>query len=83
MNSPLPFLRIPPFPGARPRVGVAPALGPVSSDQAGTLALEIVRLRVGGAFWKAQPVLPPGRDVVLAPNTRQAASRMIADVEQA
>ena len=83
MNSPLPFLRIPPFPGARPRVGVAPALGPVTSDQAGTLALEIVRLRVGGAFWKAQPVLPPGRDVVLAPNTRQAASRMIADVEQA
>lgn len=64
---PLPFLRIPPFPGHR----AAPLARPghdVSADFDVTAVAGALRAaRVGGAFWAAQPDLPAGRDVVLAP----------------
>jgi capsular polysaccharide export protein len=61
-----PFLRIPPFPGAR-----AAALA-----QAGSCAVDgpelvglLRRERVGGRFWGPFAVLPPGCTAVLAPDS--------------
>jgi capsular polysaccharide export protein len=52
-----PFLRIPPFPGARvDRFSSAQLASLESAD----LADEIRRLRVGGTFWGARPELPEG-----------------------
>lgn len=64
---PEPFLRIPPFPGHR-----APPLswqegGPITEAEAASLAEALRRARVGGSFWAAQPGLPEGRDLLLAP----------------
>lgn len=74
----LPFLRVPPFPGARPSAGGAVEARAVAGKQVEALAAEIVRLRVGGAFWGAQPALPPGRDVLLMPATQAMAAEMAA-----
>ncbi|HYC94683.1 MAG TPA: hypothetical protein VEB39_03180, partial [Sphingomicrobium sp.] len=35
------------------------------------------RERVGGSFWAPQPSVPPGRDILLNPRSRQQAEEMI------
>lgn len=47
------------------------------------LAADIVRLRIGGAFWNPQPVLPPDRDLILAPTSRDMAVLMVKAAQKA
>ncbi|MFC3173262.1 hypothetical protein ACFOD9_03240 [Novosphingobium bradum] len=74
----LPFLRIPPFPGRR-----VTALGQTRAEPMALHPRDLARLpqalaeaRVGGPFWGAQPSLPAGRDIVLAPDDRAGALAM-------
>ena len=53
-----PFLRIPPFPGAKVHAFGKDGSSNVSIDQAGTLSSLIRGARVGGTYWGAQPSLP-------------------------
>lgn len=56
-----PFLRIPPFPGAKlSSFTRAPGASTVPID----LCAELRRLRVGGSYWAAQPELPSGSVLV-------------------
>jgi capsular polysaccharide export protein len=54
-----PFLRIPPFPGARAAslVGAVPSAAPLGSDVADLVAA-IRQAKVGGDYWAKQPALP-------------------------
>lgn len=52
----LPFLRIPPFPGAKARAFLPADAGSTHDDAA--LAEILSGYRVGGAYWAAQPSLP-------------------------
>ena len=54
-----PFLRIPPFPGARAAglVGAVPAAAPLGTDVADLMAA-IRQASVGGDYWAKQPPLP-------------------------
>ena len=61
------FLRIPPFPGHRALPVAVP--GEDVTNWA-ALADLLAAARVGGSFWGAQPELPKGRDLLLAPNTQ-------------
>ncbi len=72
-----PFLRIPPFPGhrAQPLTVVAP--GQNTAVDLDDLAGQLRAARVGGAFWGAQPDLPKGRDVLLAPVSQAEAFLLI------
>ena len=56
-----PFLRIPPFPGAKLRDFVKKPNG--HADPA-TVAAALRDLRVGGSYWGAQPELPPAHVLV-------------------
>lgn len=64
-HASLPFLRIPPFPGARgsrlAERGEAGASEPSSAD----LVAALREARVGGTFWGARPALPPGPYLLL------------------
>lgn len=74
-----PFLRMPPFPGARASpmsVATPPSL--IDERSADELISALVAARVGGSFWAAQHSLPSGRDLVLAPSSRQQAQLMLA-----
>ncbi len=71
------FLHIPPFPGSRPAASKATPPIVLSPGEASSLAEQLVRLRVGGSFWGARPVLPPERTVVLAPRSSAAAKQMV------
>lgn len=75
---PLPFLRIPPFPGHR-----AAPLAEVTADRdaafdADGVAAALRSERVGGSFWAAQPALPSGRDILLAPAHAPQLAEMVA-----
>jgi capsular polysaccharide export protein len=70
---------MPPFPGARAgglAVGIAP--GTANGGDPSALTQTLVSARVGGAFWAAQPDPPVGRDLLLAPSTREEARLMLA-----
>lgn len=58
---PLPFLRIPPFPGSTPRffseLGQSATIAP-------ELAKAVTRFRVGGTYWARQPRLAPNQILV-------------------
>lgn len=74
-----PFLRMPPF--GRVRAGpISIAVSPyaVDAQSVGDLFAAIVSAKVGGSFWAAQPKLRVGRDLVLAPSSRQQAQMMLA-----
>ncbi len=72
------FLRIPPFPGHRSRpLTQAAAETTIDRELAARLAHLLPQARVGGAFWAAQPEIPEGRDILLAPCSRQQALDMI------
>lgn len=67
------FLRIPPFPGHRAEPLTMAGSAAPSGESAEELAAQLRAARVGGSFWAAQPALPAGRDVLLAPaNIAQA-----------
>ena len=67
------FLRIPPFPGHRAEPLTMAGSAAPSAESAAELAAQLRAARVGGSFWAAQPALPAGRDVLLAPaNIAQA-----------
>jgi len=51
-----PFLRIPPFPGAKPQYFAPMFSAEVSSDN---IIAAVRQARVGGTYWAAQPALPP------------------------
>jgi capsular polysaccharide export protein len=51
-----PFLRIPPFPGAK--IGRFDTIATTTGLDAGEAISEIRRLRIGGTYWAAQPELP-------------------------
>ena len=73
-----PFLRTPPFPGAR--AGPVSAVTPpraIDERPVSKLVSAIVAARVGGSFWAAQPSMPSGCDLVLAPSSRQQARLML------
>ncbi len=71
------FLRIPPFPGHRAGPLSVAGHGAVSED-IDELIAALAAARVGGAFWSAQPALPTGRDILLAPDTQAQAWDMLA-----
>ena len=76
-----PFLRVPPFPGARPataRSGSAPA---ADAAAVADLAARLVAARVGGSFWGPRPDLPVGA-IVLAAATRAGAAAMTAQAHE-
>jgi capsular polysaccharide export protein len=57
----LPFLRIPPFPGAKVRdFPITATSSHASDDDVGRLTDLIRRLRVGGTYWAARRKLPEG-----------------------
>lgn len=68
-----PFLRIPPFPGAEVRY-----FGELNSSEAAPSDLvdEVRRLRVGGAYWGAQPVLPDDFVLIRSSVALEAARRI-------
>lgn len=77
------FLRIPPFPGHRAKpLTIAGSAAP-SVGSGGELAAQLRAARVGGSFWAAQPALPVGRDVVLAPANIAQAEAMAAGAKDA
>lgn len=77
-----PFLRIPPFPGARARQLVeAPVERDLATDSAEVLAAELLRLRVGGAYWAEQPDLTPGCVIVRTPAAIEEARQVAAGRE--
>lgn len=61
------FLRIPPFPGHRAEPLTMAGSAAPCGESATELAAQLRAARVGGSFWAAQPALPAGRDVLLAP----------------
>ena len=73
------FLRIPPFPGhrARPITARDDGVRMTGSDASGLIEA-LRRYRVGGNFWAAQPALPRGRDLLLAPVCAEQREEMIA-----
>lgn len=80
----LPFLRIPPFPRRRLDVLAIGRRQTAEWDaaEAAELAHSLAKTRVGGAFWAEQPPLPPGRDIVLAPDTREQGTDMLLAVSE-
>jgi hypothetical protein len=71
-----PFLRIPPFPGSKVRHF---ARLPSASSDLTLLAAKLLKLRVGGSYWAAQPALPDRYVLVRALDASNAAKRMSAD----
>jgi capsular polysaccharide export protein len=77
--TPVPFLRVPPFPGSRVRAfrrlpEVADA--PVSIGD----CVALLRAgRVGGDFWSAQPELPPAYTLVRSPTAVGPAQRIVEE----
>lgn len=71
------FLRIPPFPGSRPRALALPVEGALDDATAANLASLLMSERVGGVFWGSRPELPEGRDLLLAPGHADQASDML------
>lgn len=73
-----PFLRIPPFPGHRAApLAEAESGRPLDASMTATI-VELLRAeRVGGAFWAAQPSLPSGRDLLLAPSSSKQGLEMV------
>jgi len=69
-------LRIPPLPGHRAGPLAVRTSGQGSEDVDALIAA-LGESRVGGAFWAAQPDLPAGRDVLLAPDTQAQAWAML------
>lgn len=69
------FLRVPPFPGHR-APHLAEAVTGDSAEDIDALIAALAAARVGGAFWGAQPDLPEGRNVLLAPDTKAQAWNM-------
>ena len=67
-----PFLRIPPFPGAKLRDFAKKPTAPVD---AGTVAAALSELRVGGSYWGAQPELQAGHVLVRS----QAAAELVKE----
>lgn len=76
-----PFLRIPPFPGARIREFQQSSSKPNTPAAASVVAAELCRLRVGGSYWGAQPRLTSGCVVVRTPDALDEARRMAASRE--
>lgn len=75
----LPFLRIPPFPGARFKpLAIGPAPTPLSDAGCGEVADLLRRERVGSHFWHHPLPLPNGRDILLAPADPQQGEQMLA-----
>lgn len=72
------FLRIPPFPGHK---GAVLAVSATAQWGKGEEPDDLVRAlraaRVGGAFWAAQPILPTGRDIIVAPDSQEQARAML------
>lgn len=77
MSTLPPFLRVPPFPGRRVQTLAHP--GTSQCDPA-EIAAALIRARVGGTFWGAQPALPDGGIIVLAPDTPAQLAEMQAEL---
>ena len=75
MSALPPFLRVPPFPGRRVNSLAQPGIGQTDPDG---LSDALVRARVGGTFWGAQPALPADGAIVLAPDSHQQQVEMTA-----
>jgi capsular polysaccharide export protein len=71
-----PFLRVPPFPGARVHA-FRPSDCPQAPDPG--LVGDVRRLRVGGAFWGAQPELPADFVLVRSREALPAAAALFCD----
>lgn len=72
-----PFLRVPPFPGARPRPMVQP--GKSRFDPAAVVAA-LRAERVGGAFW-ARPInSAAGHELILVPDNAAQLAAMLANL---
>lgn len=66
LMSPVPILRIPPFPGARAADLCVPGKAlPITSEEIEALIATMARSRVGGTFWAAQPALPVSPYILL------------------
>lgn len=72
-----PFLRIPPFPGHRARPLAAVGATVVTEREAAEIIELLKEARVGGNFWGSQPKLPAGRNVLIAPVSRDQAMEML------
>jgi capsular polysaccharide export protein len=67
-----PFLRVPPFPGAKAQPFLAARARPVDVT---ALVTTLRLLRVGGTYWAAQPPVPEGLVLVADPAAVDAAQR--------
>lgn len=72
-----PFLRIPPFPGSRALPLAIAETTEIDDAGASELADLLREMRVGGNYWGCRPGLPEGRDVLLAPESREQALNML------
>lgn len=71
------FLTIPPFPGNRAAPLAVAGRTEIDDVSASELTGLLQKKRVGGNFWAAQPRLPNGRDLLLAPTSREQAVEML------
>jgi capsular polysaccharide export protein len=71
-----PFLRIPPFPGAK-LSSFTPSPGEIADPS--DLCAELRRVRVGGSYWAAQPELPSGCVLVRSATALERAVEMSCD----
>lgn len=81
VDSVLPLLRIPPFPGSRPRPFAVPVSGERSRAQIDQL-IEAIRLsRVGGVYWGRQPDLPAKPFALVSVRDAIERERIIAAID--
>lgn len=65
VTTSLPLLRVPPFPGARPRRFGHPCAAKRTGAELDEAIAALVEKRVGGTFWGRQPPLPDGPYVLV------------------
>ena len=75
---PLPFLRIPPFPGHRAAPLAEEAADVSAAFDADSVAAALRSEQVGGSFWAARPALPADCDILLAPANAAQLTEMVA-----
>ena len=79
------FLRIPPFPGARPSTFAVQLEGEEAREDADTdRLLSLVReLKVGGDYWASQPPMPEEPYTLVRISDYSERSRILADLPSA
>jgi capsular polysaccharide export protein len=85
MTAIVPLIRIPPFPGSRPRRPCEP--GSLPARRSGTAEVKqviamLARERVGGCYWGSQPQMPAAGYVLVAVKSADTRDRVCKDLRQ-